>query len=337
MNISISYFREFVVLASTQSYWAAADQLFIGESSLSKHIKQLEKQLGAALFVRNCKKVELTDFGKKLLPYAKAIAKLQNDYETMTYNYLRNGTETLNIALIPVIPHYKLTSILLQLQNDFPMVQVNTTETDTIAIRDMLIEHKCDIGIYRDHSIYLEHDPDKEIQLVKIPFCEDRLVAVLPLEHPLAGAGQIELAQLAQESFVLIKKGSMPYLLVERACRKAGFVPRVLFTSHNLEAVLDMVSKGGCVSLLFANHVTFARDVPNGGREPFAVVPVSPPIVSKLYIAYLKDAALSDAAAHFIHYCTMARENSDGADFMWSTPETKTWNHSETESLNTEM
>lgn len=309
MNISISYFREFVVLANTRSYWAAAEQLFIGESSLSKHIKQMEKQLGASLFVRNCRKVELTDFGKKFLPYAKSIAKLQTDYEAMTYNYLCNGTEALNIALIPVIPHYKLTSILLQLQKDFPAVQINTTETDTIPIREMLIEHKCDIGIYRDSPVYLEHNPDKETQLVKIPFCEDYLVAVLPLDHPLAGADSIELRQLAQENFVLIKRGSMPYLLAIRACREAGFTPHIVFTSHNLEAVLDMVTKGRCITLLFANHVKFARDIPNGGDSPFAVVPISPAIFTTLYIGYLKDAVLSDAAMRFIAYCKVSQKN----------------------------
>lgn len=309
MDISISYFREFVLLASVQSYCTAAEQLFIGQSSLSKHIKQMEKQLGAPLFIRNCKKVELTDFGKLLLPYAKSIAKLQIDYETMTDNYLRHGMETLNIALIPVIPHYKLTRILLHLQKDFPAVQVNTTETDTIPLREMLIQRKCDIGIFRDNPVFLEHDPDKEAQLVKIPYCEDRLVAVLPLGHPLAQADQIELAQLAKESFVLIKKGSMPYLLVIRACRQANFVPHVVFTSHNLEAVLDMVTKGGCVSLLFANHVKFAQDVPNSGENPFAVVPVSPKIMSTLYISYRKDAALSDAAVRFITYCKTTQED----------------------------
>ena len=47
--MEIGYFREFVVLAKTQNYWAASERLFIGQSSLSKHIKTLEKQLGAPL------------------------------------------------------------------------------------------------------------------------------------------------------------------------------------------------------------------------------------------------------------------------------------------------
>lgn len=84
--MEIGYFREFVVLAETQNYWAASERLFIGQSSLSKHIKTLEKQLGAPLFDRTSRKVALTEFGRLMLPYAKAVASLQFEYETAAFN-----------------------------------------------------------------------------------------------------------------------------------------------------------------------------------------------------------------------------------------------------------
>ena len=68
--MEISYFNEFVILAETRNYWAASERLYIGQSSLSKHIKTLESQLGAPLFDRTSRKVELTEFGAKMLPYA---------------------------------------------------------------------------------------------------------------------------------------------------------------------------------------------------------------------------------------------------------------------------
>ena len=49
--MDISYFQEFVVLSETKNYWAAAERLFIGQSSLSKHIKALENHLGAPLWI----------------------------------------------------------------------------------------------------------------------------------------------------------------------------------------------------------------------------------------------------------------------------------------------
>ena len=56
--MDISYFNEFVVLAETRNFWAASERLFIGQSSLSKHIKAMEKELGAPLFARTSRRVQ---------------------------------------------------------------------------------------------------------------------------------------------------------------------------------------------------------------------------------------------------------------------------------------
>lgn len=306
--MDISYFREFVVLAETRNYWAASDRLFIGQSSLSKHIKTMEKELGAALFERTSRKVELTEFGSSMLSYAQSIAKLQYEYETAAFNYLNQGTEVLHIASIPVMAHYGITDILLKFQTDFPTVQVHTAEADTLEIREWLIERKCELAFYRDSVAYLEHDPDKEGKLASLPYFRDKLVAVFPRSHPLAGSGYVELAQLSKEQFVLLQNGSMPHSLCMRVCREAGFTPQVMFTSHSLEALLDMVSKGDCVSLLFSGHVDFPRAFLHAGQTPapplpFAVVPIVPEIPTTICLGYLKGARLSPAASHFVEYC----------------------------------
>ena len=291
--MDISYFREFAILAETKNYWAASERLFIGQSSLSKHIKAMEKQLGAALFERTSRKVELTEFGALMLPYAQSISRIQYEYETAAFNHL-NG----------------ITDILLRFQTDFPTVQIHTSEADTLEVREWLIERRCELAFFRDSVAYLEHNPDKERLLVKHPYSQDRLVAVLAKNHPLAENQSIELAQLSEEQFVLLQNGSMPYSLCMRACQEAGFIPRVVFTSHNLEALLDMVLKGDCVSLLFAGHVDFPRpflhiEEPLPPPTPFAVLPIVPEIPTTVYLSYLKGTPLSPAASHFLEYCIM--------------------------------
>lgn len=71
------YYKEFLVLAQTLNYWAAADKLFISQSVLSKHIKAMERELGSPLFRRSSRKVALTELGEKLLPLAEKICRLQ--------------------------------------------------------------------------------------------------------------------------------------------------------------------------------------------------------------------------------------------------------------------
>lgn len=300
--MDISYLKEFVVLADTLNFWTAAERLYIGESSLSKHIKALEKQLGAPLFTRTSRKVALTEFGQLMLPYAQSMAKLQYEYESAAFRYFHHEMQSLSISTIPVIAQYNITEAFVKFQMDHPTVRLDICETDTQVIRKQLLARECDIGIYRDSSVYLEHNPDEESQIVKIPYCTDELVAVLPPDHPLAGEKKIDLVQLAAEQFSLIRQDTMPYDLCIRACREAGFHPKVVFSSHNLEAILDMVRKGGCVSILFSRHIAaLRRDGPDGGFS-VAVVPVVPVIRTTVYLGYLKRAQLSPAAIHFIEY-----------------------------------
>ena len=297
-----------LVIFGNLPFWRK--QKIIGQSSLSKHIKAMEKQLGSALFERTSRKVELTEFGALMLPYAQSISRIQYEYETAAFNHLNQGTEVLHIASIPVMAHYGITDILLRFQTDFPTVQIHTSEADTLKVREWLIERRCELAFFRDSVAYLEHDPDKERLLVKHPYSQDRLVAVLAKNHPLAENQSIELAQLSEEQFVLLQNGSMPYSLCMRACQEAGFTPRVVFTSHNLEALLDMVLKGDCVSLLFAGHVDFPRpflniEGPLPPPTPFAVLPIVPEIPTTVYLSYLKGTPPSPAASHFLEYCMM--------------------------------
>ncbi|MGM9538224.1 MAG: LysR family transcriptional regulator [Candidatus Onthomonas sp.] len=308
--MEIGYFREFVILAETQNFWAAAERLFISQSALSKHIKSMEKQLGAPLLERNPRKMELTEFGKLVLPYAQSVARLQYEYESATFSYLNQENEPLHIATIPVIAHYNITDVLVEFQLQYPTIPFDIEEADTLEVREWLLEHKCHLGIFRDSAKYLEHDPDKEAQLIKIPYCQDYLVAVLPADHPLAGEKQVALSQLSTEYFALIQQGTMPYKLCMRACREAGFTPRVLLTSHRLETILDMVRKGSCIALMFSRQVAFHLSFPTqtspNENPPFVAIPVAPEIQTTICLGYLQNAVLSPGAAHFIEYWKLA-------------------------------
>lgn len=296
--MDIRWMTEFAVLADTCSFWTAAERLYISESALSKHIRSLEKELGAPLFVRTSRRVELSEFGTLMLPYARNIARLQREYEQAADRYLNPGNGPLNLATIPVISYYDITDILVRFQVSHPEVQINVQEADTLEVREMLLQRKCELAIYRDSPVYLDHDPDRESSMVRIPYCEDRLMAVLPEGHPLAEEPGVELGSLATEYFAFIQRDTMPFGLCMRACREAGFTPQILYTSHHLEAVIDMVKKGSCVSLLFARHV--ASQLASSEAPGFAAVPVVPEIRTTVCLAYLRNETLSRAAADFI-------------------------------------
>ena len=75
------YIREFVMLADCLNFSEAAERLFISQSSLSKHIRALERELGGELFVRTTRTIRLSEMGTVYLPYARKIADLCDQAE----------------------------------------------------------------------------------------------------------------------------------------------------------------------------------------------------------------------------------------------------------------
>ena len=77
--MDIKHLAEFVALAETGNYLETADNLFISQSTLSKHIMALEKELGVSLFERTTRKIHLSTEGETFLPYALKIVRLQEE------------------------------------------------------------------------------------------------------------------------------------------------------------------------------------------------------------------------------------------------------------------
>jgi DNA-binding transcriptional LysR family regulator len=75
--LEIEFIKEFVILAETGNYLKAADLLFISQPALSRHIMSLEKQLGVALFNRTTRSLELSEYGRRFLPYAREISRIK--------------------------------------------------------------------------------------------------------------------------------------------------------------------------------------------------------------------------------------------------------------------
>ena len=296
--MEINWFGEFVVLSETLHYAQAAEKLYMTQSTLSKHIQALEKELGAPLVARGYHKLELTPFGRVMLPYAYDMMSVRNKCEEAAFTMLHGGSRVLRISAIPALPDYNITEKFIRFQQKYPDVKISVSEADSIVIRKELLERQCDLAIMRDSRDILDASRvlSGEDMLRRIPFCRDELVAVLPTDHPLAREKQVSLQQLSKDRFVLIREGSLPYQLCLSACKAAGFIPQVEFTSHNRDAMVDMVVKGSLTALLFSSHVENLR----GRGRDFAAVPIRPALYCDVFIACLKHENLPDYAQDFI-------------------------------------
>lgn len=287
--------REFVVLAQTRNFLEASNQLFIAQSSLSKHIKALEKELGVTLLNRSTRHVELSQEGKVFLPYARKIARLGYDARTALFNNSENEREILDVGSIPMMVPYGITQILARFEQDNVGEHLQIVEGETDDLKEMLRKGKLDLAFIREWDGDVSKDGD-DAEFETVPFADDHLVAVLPTEHPLARNGRIRLGDLANEQFLLLPKNTLMYALIIDACGVEGFVPQVRYQGKRASNIIDLVARGMGVSLLMRKPVSAIT------RTDVSIVDITPTVSTQIKLYYRRDEELSPAAKKFLNY-----------------------------------
>ena len=287
--------REFVVLAQTCNYLQAADQLFISQSSLSKHIKALERELGVELFSRTTRRVQLTDHGRVFLPFARKLASTAHDAEVALSYATDNERRILDIGSIPVMVPYGITGLLHRFEKEHVNVRLRITEGEADQLKDMLRNRTLDLAFIRKWDGDASRDGD-DTEFATSEFAEDRLAAVLPAGHPLAMRPSIRLSELANEEFLLLPKGTVMNALITDACAVEGFVPEVRYRGTRAENIIDLVGRGMGVSLLMRTSASYLT------RSGVSIVDLEQPIVTRIMLYRLRDREPSPEALEFLEY-----------------------------------
>lgn len=304
--MNLNYFREFATLAETSNYLEAAERLYIGQSTLSKHIMAMEAELGVPLFERTSRKVTLTEYGALLLPYARAIISTEFNYSYAIQQRKQYHNRLFTLGSIPAMAQYNIINLLLAFHNAHPEYSAKVVEQDSYDLYELLLSQKCELALCREPNLALTNGVLPTDKLARIPYAADHLVAVLPNGHPLAQREQLSLKELEQERFCFIEEGSFLNDLCRSACQRVGIIPDVAFTSHRLDSILDMVTKGHYVALLMGKHVKYPVDSVLHTQPPFSEVRITPAITSQISLCYLKDAELSAGARCFLSFFEQA-------------------------------
>ena len=301
--MNISFFREFTVLAEEKNYMEAAERLYMNQSTLSKHIKAMESELGVFLFDRSTRRVELTEYGKALLPHARNITRSEFEYSSLLRQMQNREKGVMTLGSIPPMAQYGIVSLIAAFQNEYPDSHVTILEEDSQNLVKLLREKKCELIFLRESKLDFEKNFLDDHELVRIPFVQDRLIALLPSGHPLARKEQADLRELKDENFCLIKEGTLMYEMCVNACQSSGFIPNIIFTSHRIDSILDMISTGDSIALLTNYHVTPPKNAPVHENHPWTAVDLTPNIISQISLCYPSNSPLSKSAQNFVDFC----------------------------------
>jgi LysR family transcriptional regulator, transcription activator of glutamate synthase operon len=245
--MDIKQVQFFLAVATTGSFSAAADELFTTQSSISKQIIALEKELEVPLFDRSKRKISLTEAGETYLKYARNLNAIYQSMLTELGPY--KSTPSFSIIAIPVIAQYGITTHLARFRSAYPNLNFLLDEREAALILPTLHNHQYDLAFVRDYN--LDYDVYSYLNISK-----DKLQVVVSEKHRFAERKCLSLAELAEENFIMFDKGTMIHELTIDACRHAGFEPRIFYASLRVESILGLVASNSGVALMMEKIFT---------------------------------------------------------------------------------
>jgi DNA-binding transcriptional LysR family regulator len=250
MTLEFRHLRYIIAVAEEGHITRAAERLGIAQPPLSRLIKAIEQEIKVQLFRRVPRGVELTDAGRAFLDGARAtFANLDRTLESARRT--ARGEEgrislafTSSIAFHPLVPR-----VIREFREAFPLVAVALTEGSRADLIEGMESDRLD-------AVFIWSSVAKLEGLVLYPLLEEPLVVALPKGHALA-RGQarvgLPLKGLADETFVVNRKGGPMPDVVFAACHAAGFSPRVGQEAPHVMSTLPLVAAGIGISIVPAS------------------------------------------------------------------------------------
>lgn len=274
--------KAFIAAAEEGSLTAAADRLGYTPSGVSQLVSALEDDLGVVLLDRARKGVALTDAGRRMIGLIRTfLASESNIYEAASdIKGLTVGSVT--IAAYPSIAAYLLPDVIRAFQTQYPGIDIRITEGITQEIEEWLDRGEVDMAFMTDAG-----SPDYDW----IPLRDDRMVAVLNPDHPLAGEESYPLSRCSDEDFIMPALGHD--LDVEILLQSQGITPKIRFTTMENPVMLSMIRSGLGMSIMNELCTELWRD-------KLAIKPLDPPSKVTFGMVTQRGRHMSPAASRFM-------------------------------------
>ena len=258
----------FLQVSETQSFSEAAQRLHISQPTVSKHIKELENELKAELFIRSSGGVQLTEAGQTLLPWARKMVRDSLNLENMMGSLDQEISGHLRIACSTTAGKYILPQLAARFRRKNPGVRISILPCVQENIALKLLANEADLGVA---SMEMGGD-GLECQY----FFTDYIFLIVPSSHSWANRKSVEPDELLSEPFLLREptSGTRRVLQSELAKHDIGLEDlNILLEVGNAEAIVFAIAAGLGISFVSKMATAYARvwgcvvDIPVNGLE----------------------------------------------------------------------
>lgn len=232
----------------------AANALFTSQSGVSKHIKELEEELGVDIFLRRGKRLlGLTDPGRELVVMVERLLLEASNIKRLAEHYTRRDTGELTIVTTHTQARYALPRVIAAFKQEFPKVHLRLHQGSPGEILQMLIDGEADVGVATE--ALAESD-----ELVSIPFYTWHHAIVVPRGHPLEAFEHLALRDIASHPVVTYHRGFTGRARVDEAFARAGLAPDIVMSALDADVIKTYVELGHGVGIIASMAFDAHRD-----------------------------------------------------------------------------
>ncbi|WP_445490785.1 LysR family transcriptional regulator [Niallia sp. 03133] len=234
--------KTFVTLAEVKNFTKTAEILLMSQPSVSLHIKNLEKEFQTKLFERSPKYLKITPTGEILYDCAVQMITIYDQTKQNILEHHHSIKGALKIGASFTIGEYILPSLLLDLQKDYPSLELEVIIGNTDEIIQAVRLYKVDIGLIEGQT--------NEKDVAVHPFMKDELFIVSSNAHKLASIEEATIADLQNETWITREVGSGTREYLNHVIRSNGLKAKSFLTISSNQGIKETLIQGMGLSLL---------------------------------------------------------------------------------------
>ncbi|MEF3309896.1 selenium metabolism-associated LysR family transcriptional regulator [Paenibacillus sp. GYB004] len=238
MALNFHQLHIFYTVADKGSFSMAAQALHMTQPAVTMQVQSLEDYFGTKLFHRSTKKIELTEAGRTLLPFAKRSIDLIKDTDSAMSKFTQLLEGRLQLGASLTIGEYILPRLLGPFGKEYPSISVSLKVMNTTQILEEIFNHQLTFGLV---EAPIQH-PDVRTEIV----LNDELKLIVPSDHPLADKDIVTMADVQKYPFILREQGSGTRQVMEQELHRVGV------GSEQLKIVMELGSTGAIKSAVEA-------------------------------------------------------------------------------------
>lgn len=247
MGLDLRQLRYFVAVAEECHFGRAAIRLAMTQPPLSQQIIALEETLGAPLFARTRRNVELTPVGRDLLPEVRRLLSLADRLPALAQSLARGEAGELSLAFVSTADYGLLPQLMRAFTGRYPGVRLQLVESTSDVQVEELIAGRIDAGL-----MIPPVPPRYAGQLSYLPLMREPLIVAMSEDTAQRLDGDVPLAALADLPLVVFPRRLAPafYDIIMDCYARAGLTPRIGQEAIQMQTIVSLVSAGMGVALV---------------------------------------------------------------------------------------